>query len=118
MTDINVIEKPRVVFWFQIFCVFMTLACTVFFVGGMWAVSDAGGLGKLGAQAGTASFMLTAMALTGIAYLTALFLKPRPWVWVYGLVLIGVGFFGLLTALICIPLLVFWFKAETREYYT
>ncbi|MCK5241336.1 hypothetical protein KAR34_02680 [bacterium] len=117
MSDLITNQKPNVVLWFKVFCVFMAIVCTAFFAGGTWVIVDVGGFGKVGAQAGTAVFMLIALFVTVIAYIVPLFLKPRSWVWVYGLALIGLGFFGLLTAFVCIPLLLFWIKAETREYF-
>jgi len=51
------------------------------------------------------------------AFILPFFLRPRPWVWVYDLVLICIG----LTSPCCmpasIPLLVYWLKPEARAYF-
>jgi hypothetical protein len=51
------------------------------------------------------------------AFLLSFFLKPRPWVWIYDLVLICIG----LTSPCCmpasIPLLIYWLKPEAKAYF-
>lgn len=114
MADLAMDKKPGVVLWFKIYCGFMVVVCTVFVAGGAWVVFGAPGLVS---DPGVAIFMLAATLLTAVAYLAALFLRPSPWAWMYHLTMIALGLFGLVTALGCIPLLIFWFKKETRAYY-
>jgi hypothetical protein len=45
-----------------------------------------------------------------------LFYRPRPWTWVYSLVLICLGL-GSVCMIFSIPLLIFWLKPETKAYY-
>jgi uncharacterized membrane protein len=51
------------------------------------------------------------------AFLIPLFVKPRPWVWIYDLVLICLGLTSCCFWPICIPLLLFWVKPETKIYF-
>lgn len=51
------------------------------------------------------------------AFAAALLLPPKPWVWVYHLVLITVGMTSACCLPACIALLVFWLKPETRAYF-
>jgi len=55
--------------------------------------------------------MMLAVTLLGI------FLKPRPWVWIYNLMLICFGITTGWFVPFCIPLLFFWVKQETKVYY-
>jgi hypothetical protein len=51
------------------------------------------------------------------AFAAALLLPPKPWVWIYHLVLITVGMTSACCLPACIALLVFWLKPETRAYF-
>jgi len=51
------------------------------------------------------------------AYIAAFFLPRRPWVWIYHIVLIGVGMTSACCIPACIPLLIYWLKPETRRYF-
>ncbi len=44
-------------------------------------------------------------------------LKPRPWVWIFDLVLICIGMTSPCCMPASIPLLIFWIKPETRAYF-
>lgn len=52
-----------------------------------------------------------------VACLVPLFISPRPWVWIYNLVVICIGMTSACTLPFCIPLLIFWLKPETKRYY-
>ena len=56
-------------------------------------------------------------SLMAAAFGVALFLPPKPWTWVYHLVMICMG----LTSPCCmpasIPLLIFWIKDDSRHYF-
>jgi hypothetical protein len=45
------------------------------------------------------------------------FLPHRPWVWVYGLVLIAIGLGSCLTLPFCVYLLIKWIDPSAREWY-
>lgn len=44
-------------------------------------------------------------------------LPKRPWVWIYNIVLIGLGMTSVCTMAASIPLLIFWLRPETRRFY-
>jgi hypothetical protein len=55
--------------------------------------------------------------LCTIVYGAALFLPERPWAWTYGLVLIALGLGNCGTLVVCIPMLVYWFKPATKRFF-
>ena len=61
------------------------------------------------------------LLVAGILFLVAsalpFFLKPKPWVWVYDLVIICSGMLSTCLIVASIPLLIFWIKPETKKYF-
>jgi MFS family permease len=47
----------------------------------------------------------------------ALFLPPRPWSWIYHLCVICLGMTSACCWPICIPLLIYWIKPESKQYF-
>ncbi len=62
-------------------------------------------------------FLVALGAALGAAFGASLFLPPKPWVWIYDLVLIAIG----LTSPCClpasVPLLIFWIRRDTQAYF-
>jgi hypothetical protein len=52
-----------------------------------------------------------------LVYLSSFFIHPRPWAWIYHLVLICVGLSSPCIMPASIPLLIFWIRPETRQYF-
>ena len=52
-----------------------------------------------------------------IPYAAAPLLPKRPWTWILGIVLIGLGLTSCLTLPFCIPLLLYWFKPENQIFF-
>ena len=44
-----------------------------------------------------------------------IFLPRKPWVWIYSLIIIGLGMTGCCLPA-CIPILIFWIKPEVQIY--
>jgi hypothetical protein len=110
---------PGVVMWFKIYAGFLgsiyvlcSLMSLVFFfphqsdVDLPESVSYAMGLGVL-------------LLCWGLAFLFffPIFKAPRPWLYTYDLVLICIGLTSPCFLPICIPLLIFWLKPETKNYF-
>jgi hypothetical protein len=53
----------------------------------------------------------------GGAFVAALFLPAKPWVWVCHLVLISLGLTSVCCMPVCIPLLIQWLKPDVRAYF-
>jgi hypothetical protein len=115
---------PKVVVWQRVYCAAMALLYLACIVGGVLllvfqrqiAEADRSGDGRVVAL--IYGVMLTAIGFVLFAaFAAALFLPPKPWVWIYHIVLISIG----LTSPCCmpasIPLLIFWIRPETRTYF-
>lgn len=61
--------------------------------------------------------LLTISLVFIVACFLPFILAPRPWLWVYNLVIICLGMTSACYLLACIPLLIFWLKPETQRYY-
>jgi hypothetical protein len=137
------IPRPPVVKWFKVYAVVFVVMYLAVAVGGvaLFFVDPAmvnvyiGGDGvhthsdtTSGASAGTdvesdfariiMGVVFTIMGL-GLAVASALpfFFSPRPWLWVYSLVLICLGLTSPCFLPFSIPLMIFWLKPETKAYY-
>ena len=115
---------PKVLTWYRVYCAAMAaiyLACAVggaFFVmlfheqiAGVRAAGRALAVALLRRRPDAARWVFAAV------YVYAFFAPPRPWAWIYHLVLICLG----LTSCCCmpasIPLLVFWLRPTTQRYF-
>ena len=110
---------PAVVTWYKVYAVFMSLlyllviAAGVFF---MFIPAEALGEDEPPPWLMSAVFFALGFPLLAV-YGASIFLPPRPWVWIYDIVLICLGFTSCLTLPFCIPLLIFWLKPETKAYF-
>jgi hypothetical protein len=113
---------PPVVKWFRVYAGAMAgiyLLLILVFAGGLvFAVMNQQ---RLDAERAQLIVMVGVLIVTMLPFLAAfvasLFLKARPWVWVYDLVLITFGFTGCLTLPFAIALLIYWIKPETKAYF-
>jgi len=121
--------RPGVVLWFKIFCGFMIAVYLL--VAGMGAVLLAMPDAFTDPNAGFASnqpsdhtealilggIYLTLGAVLAIAYAIPFFLGRRKGTWVYNLVMICLSMTSFCCLPAAIPLLIFWIKQETRDWY-
>ena len=49
--------------------------------------------------------------------LMGIFLKPRPWVWIFSFAMICLGMTSACFLPACIPMLIFWIRKDVKEYY-
>jgi hypothetical protein len=102
--------------WFVVYVVAMVLLYVVCTVGGAFAlfydfdVTDSEAE-EIKVQAGI--FMVVGFAML-VVFAIGLFLPRRPWAWVYGLILLGLGLTSCCTWPITIPLLIQWLKPEMK----
>jgi MFS family permease len=113
------LNRPKVVMWFKVYCWVLAVCylLTMLFSMIFFFVSPE----ELEMPAVVAKITGMIMLLLGlglfIASLMGIFLTPKPWVWVYCLVLICLGMTSACFLPACIPLLLFWLKQETKSYY-
>jgi MFS family permease len=112
-------SPPKVVFWFKIYTGFLTflylltaVLSLVFFFG------NPKDLDMSPTEAHVFGVILLVMGLALMpACALPLFLRPRPWLWTYNLVVICLGLTSGCTFPASIPLLIFWLKPETKDYF-
>jgi hypothetical protein len=113
--------KPPVVGWCQAYCAAMALMYLAVFVAGLVVVVMRERLAQQDAPPvllGVWGAFITLLGLVFAAvFAAALLLPPRPWVWIYDIVLICVGLSSPCCMLASIPLLVFWIRPEARAYF-
>lgn len=113
------LTRPAVIGWYKAYCAVLVLlylftaaASLVFFLG------DPEELDMPLAFARGFGVLLLGMSLVLMAVaLLPLLLAPRRWLWIYGVVLIGLGMTSACFVPFCIPLLLFWLKPNTKAYY-
>lgn len=52
-----------------------------------------------------------------LIFAVALFLPPKPYNWIVGIILIGIGMTLCCFIPACVPLLIFWMKPETKAFF-
>ncbi len=112
-------RPPGVILWFKLYSAFLSfiyLLCV-----GLSFVFLLVDPAKLEMDAVAAKVTGAVMLLVGLglfaACLLPLVLAQRPWLWIYDLVIICFGFTSVCFWPICIPLLIFWLKPETKKYF-
>jgi hypothetical protein len=112
------IPRPPVVTWFKAYAVvFVLMYAAVAVLGVVFLMVEPA---KLEMEAAPAKIMGAVFLIMGLLFAVAsaipLFYTPRPWTWVYSLVLICLGLSSCFLPF-SIPLLIFWLKPETKAYY-
>ncbi|MEM0970128.1 MAG: hypothetical protein AAGJ31_12295 [Verrucomicrobiota bacterium] len=119
-SDANPGPPPRVVMWFKIYAGFLaflflivTAVGIVFFTPAMAGMEEE--LDGMPPMVLGFVYVIMGVPLFLVSILP-FFLKNRPWVWIYNLVLICLGMSGC-TIVFAVPLLIFWIKPEVKVYY-
>ncbi len=112
-------QPPAVIFWFKFyagslcFLYLLTAGFSLFLLFG-----DSSSMDMPQASAYLMGGLMLAISLVLIvACVLPFFLAPKPWLWVYNLVIICLGMTSACCLLACIPLLIFWLKPETQRYF-
>lgn len=116
--------RPSVWFWYVIYCVFMFFTYFLFCIylyflitsEKEWVTSPFADTIITRMEAAWSS-LLGGSAALAIGYIIAPFLPRKPWVWVYGIVAICIGFSNCCLLPATIPILIFWLKPETKQFY-
>lgn len=110
---------PPVLWWFRVYCLVL---CVLYLLTALFGIpflvlspTD------LDMPPMVARLVGLAILVMGLALLAAsaapLFLRPRPWVWMYDLVIICLGLTSACFLPVCIPLLVYWIKPEVKAHF-
>lgn len=109
---------PGVLTWFKVYCVIMCLMyLAVVALGVMFLTMNLDqDMEESENQITGIIFIAIGLLLFAVCLLPML-LRPRPWLWVYDLVLICLGLTSICFWPISIPLLIYWLKPETKAYF-
>ncbi len=112
-------ERPAVVIWLKVYCGILAFVYLLFaFISLIFFFADPAELEMAPAETQLVGsvFLIMGTALF-IVFLIPILLGPRPWLWIYDIVVICIGF----TSICCLPfsvaLLVFWLKPEVKRYF-
>jgi hypothetical protein len=111
--------KPAVWTWYIVYCAAMALLYLFVIVAGIFLlVVDPASLEEdavfLRIEGGI--FLGLGLPLM-VLFAIAPFLPKKSWVWIYGIVLIGLGMTSVCCLPATIPLLIFWIKPETQQFF-
>jgi hypothetical protein len=119
---------PQTVIWYKVYCGgLMAVYFLVMFLGIIILVMPLLGVDSanllLSEKYSRAFLIFYGALLTGLglifgaAFLLGIIFPPRPWSWIYGIVLISIGFSSLCCMMASIPLLIFWLKDPVKKYF-
>jgi hypothetical protein len=110
---------PKVFFWFKVYCAVLCALYAVVAAVGVFILTLEPAELDMPAAASIAYGVL--MLLLGLVFFVAsllpFLLRPRPWVWVYDLVIICIGMTSACFLPACVPLLIFWIKPEVKAHF-
>ncbi len=112
-------RPPAVIFWFKfysaslLFLYLLTAGFSLFLLFGDSSFMEM----PKGSAYVFGGLMLAISLVLIVACLLPLILAPRPWLWVYNLVIICLGMTSACYLIVCVPLLIFWLKPETQRYF-
>lgn len=116
---------PKVLKWYKAYCVMIGLMYLLVFGVGICLLviepsvlgTDPNDLEKLEEIKIQSVIMVVLGLIFATPYSVAPFLPKKPWVWVYGIVLIGITMSSCCLLPLAIPLLIYWIKPETKYYF-
>ncbi len=112
---------PSVVTWFRVYAGVMTfiymllLVVAVLILAFAPSLADGDNPEEVLLIQGTV-FAVISLPLGGM-FIIGAFMPVKPWAWIYGIVLIGLGMTSCCCLPATIPLLIFWIKPETQTYF-
>jgi hypothetical protein len=112
-------SAPSVWTWYAVYCVLMALLYLFAAAAGLLLLFvDPANFGEDAVVVRIQGIIFFVLGLVFmIPFAAAPFLPKKPWVWIYGLVMIAIGMTSLCCMPVTIPLLIFWIKPETRRFF-
>jgi hypothetical protein len=119
MTSFRPTVPPPVVLWFKVYgWILVAMYLAVAAISLVFFLMSPRELEMRAGEAIVIGSILLGMGLFfTAACLPPLVFPPRPWTWVYSLVLICIGLTSPCFLPASIPLLIFWLKPEVKAYY-
>jgi hypothetical protein len=108
--------KPTVLVWFKVYCGILAALYLLLIL--IYLLIDSNSLEMEALEAQILGWIFIGISIPlFIVSILPFLLKPKPWVWIYDLVIICIGMTSGCFLPICIPLLIFWIKPETQAYF-
>jgi hypothetical protein len=111
---------PGAVTWFKVYCaililLYLGMSCLgpLMMVGIEQEEPD---LGPEFAMVFGGIIVVMCLALAAV-FASPFFLPRKPWVWIFDLILIGLGLSSCCFWPICIPLIIYWVRPDTQRYF-
>lgn len=106
-------------FWYRVYCAVLTL---------LYLMVIALGVFLLVAQPQSREYSSQELAIAGFVYIiigtilfflfaVALFLPPKPYNWIVGIVMMSIGMTSCCFIPFLIPLIIYWVKPETKAFF-
>ena len=117
------IEPPPVWRWYVVYCVLMAALYLGVSVVGLFLLVAAPQLAAADPNEDALGLRIQGVILAGMGlvfitpFAIAPFLPKKPWAWVYHIVMIALGMTSVCCLPATIPLLIFWIKPETRQFF-
>jgi SNF family Na+-dependent transporter len=110
---------PQTIIWFRVYSIFLALVYVACIAGGAFFLTLDPSEAEMPETwiAVFGSLFILMSLIFAIGFGLGAFLPPKPWAWVYGMVLICIGMTSALFLPFCIPLLIFWLKDPVNEWF-
>jgi hypothetical protein len=111
--------QPPVVIWARVYAAAMALLYLICTAGGVFMlIAAAETHGHKAEEAMIQGVIFTAVSpLLLILALIAAFAPRKKWGWIMNIALMGIGCTSCFCLPLCIPLMIFWMKPETKSWY-
>ena len=118
-------DVPKVLFWYRLYAVGMFALYALLTIGMISALvfMPREALQQADPDLPPIIYTIYFIAISAVSLVMAavfgvsFFLKTKPWTWVYHLVLICLGFGSPCCLPASVPLLIFWIRDDTRNYF-
>jgi hypothetical protein len=111
-------QKPRVVTWYAVYCILMALLYVAVAIAGVAFLAFGSFMEeeKVTVVIVGVVYILIGLILV-VPFALAPFFPPKPWNWIYGLVMIALGMTSCCCLPASIPLLIYWIKPDVKHYF-
>ncbi len=111
-----VFDPPPVILWFKLYAGLLAVLHGFIFLGGVVLAGFGISSGKWEAV-GAGAFYIGMGLVPGAGCMIPFVLKPRPWMWSYGIAFISLSMANPFCIPFAIPLLIFWIREDNRLWY-
>lgn len=104
-------------FWYRVYCVVMVLLYLLVVGMGLFLLLATPPPGTDQDLRFIGGIYIAIGAILFLVFAVALFLPPKPYNWIVGIVLMGLGMTSCCFLPFLVPLMIYWVKPETKAYF-